>query len=138
MHYDDPSPSQRVNRDMPLEAGDLLAGVVAASFAPFGGANRLTVDDRHIESRLLAQRLAQSPAKGFVDPPPNARLASENGIGQLSFGKVAGQVTPLIPRAVEIQDRIDHPTTIERRPVLAFYGNNPRINCHSSSVKPLA
>lgn len=67
MHDNRAKQTERVHGDVPLAARDLLAGIVAPIVAPFGRANRLTVDDGNARRRLLAG--------GFANPLRSHRPA---------------------------------------------------------------
>ena len=118
MHDDSPNQSQRVDGDVSLAAGDLFAGVVASFFAPFGRPDRLTVDDRHARRELFAHRLTQPPQECFVDLRPHTGFtpSPEKRVYRLPFGKVARQGAPLTAGAVEIEDGVDDPSSVDMKP----------------------
>jgi len=65
----------RIDKDLPLATGDLLAAIVAARPAGFGGLHRLTVDDRGARLRVPAARLAIVLAQDLIYSFPFAVFA---------------------------------------------------------------
>src|SRR5262245_28395501 len=116
MHSDRPDQSQRVDSDVPLAAGDLFPGIIAAFFPAFGGADRLTIDDRDAGRRFFAALLTNSSAQHLMNALPDASLtpAPKGRVHGRPFGKIMWQCSPLATRSIDIQDRVEHPPPTNR------------------------
>src|SRR3954454_22664320 len=102
----------RIDKDLPLATGDLLAAIVAARPAGFGGLHRLTVDDRGARLRVPAARLAIVLAQDLIYSFPFAVFAplAEIVIYILVQRQIMRHHPPCDATAQYIKASIDDPT----------------------------
>lgn len=99
-----PGPSQGIDGHVPLATGDLLSGIVASLFAPFGRSDRLTVDDRRRGRRLLGGRRANPFHQRIVQllPEPGQSPTAEDRVDRFPLRKVVRQGPPLAARSIQV------------------------------------
>jgi hypothetical protein len=118
MYHDRPHQAQRIDGQMPFAARDLLSGIVASFFAPFGCADRLAVDDRRRGCAPFADTASQPPAQHIVNPFPDFGFppSPEDRVHGLPFGKVGRQLPPLTASPHNIQHGVNDSPAVDRRP----------------------
>src|SRR5262249_15692629 len=82
----------------------------------------------------------QASAQGVVNlfPQPAESPTAEDRVDGFPFGKIAGQLPPLAAGAVEVQDRIDDPTTIDRSSTTLGRPGQQRSNQLALSIREIA
>jgi len=126
---------ERVDRSMPLAAGDLFVSVKATLLASLGHANRLAVDDDLAGGQLLAGLLTDAAATGLVPSLQQAISPPAPKIVHTAFhlGQSCGNGHHWRP----LRTTYKLTATTHRRRPLAARGSRPRITCRCLSAKLL-
>src|ERR1700693_466111 len=106
----------RISQDVAFAALDLLAGIIAARPAGFGGLDRLAVDDAGGGARFAPRGFTRQHQQDMVDLTPQTAIAPgvevmlNRGVGR----EILGQQAPLAAALRQIEDRVHHRTQRRR------------------------
>src|SRR5262249_17680531 len=129
-HHDRQQEPQAIDPGVPLAAGDLLAGVVAALAALRGRLDRLAVGGRGPRAGVAPGAGADPLAQGLVDAVPGAVVApaSVPGVDRGPGREVVRQQAPLAAGADQVEDGVEHLAQFGRRPAGALGPGEERLD----------
>jgi len=109
MGFNNERPAIGINQRMTLAALDLLAGIVPARPAAFGGFNALTVDNRSRRAGLATDPLTVCDDQSVIDLREKALVTptGKPAVHRTPWRKVARQQAPGNPTTQQIKDRVD-------------------------------
>ena len=116
VNHGDQQKAERIDRDVPFTARHFLSPVEAMLFSSFRRTDGLAVDDRHGWGWLLAGRFPNHFTKTVMHLLPRAvpLPVAKHAVHSVPMGKFLGQVPPLTPGPIPVQDRVENTPPINR------------------------